>query len=405
MGHRGQVKIVLLALLPLAAFAQDAADTLERARDKVLAAVPTTPAFTCIETIDRNYYSEYPPGPSRSCERLSIDRKNGRSHLRLDFTDRIRVTANISQGQEFYSWTGTAPASHGVEDILQHGPIGTGTLASFLLDIFRNPAVLFRLLQEKPSTLEYGFRVPVEASSFVIAGGGEWLTTGYGGSFDIARGSLSISRLTVETGELPAQTSMCEETTVVDFPNGHSVPSQGRTHAIMRDGEETDRLTTISACRESPAPTAPPPSRELSSLQPGLTLRLLLKAPIDFDTAAAGDEIFATVMDPPHLSEATVAGRIVRLEHILEHGKFQAGYLISIAFETLDNRGVISPLYARRLDEHLTDIPPVHEVRNMKLTGHGLANWPVGRFFFQTKKNAHYVVPPFQSKWLTTKEP
>jgi hypothetical protein len=364
MGHRGQVKVVLLALLPLAAFAQDAADTLERARDKILTAVPTAPAFTCIETIDRSYYSEYPAGPSRSCERISLDRKNGRRHLRLDFTDRIRVAVAISQGEEFYSWTGTAPASHSVDEILQHGPIGTGTLASFLLDIFRNPAVSFRLLQEKPSTLEYGFRVPVEGSNFAIVGGKDWLPTGYGGSFDIARDSLSISRLTVETGQLPTETSMCEETTVVDFPDGQLVPSHGRTHAIMRDGTEMDRLTTISGCRESPAPTPPSPSRAASPLPAGTTLRLLLDAPIDFDTAAAGDEISATVMDSP-LDGAKVSGRIVRLKHILEHDKFEAGYLISIAFDSFENKD----------------------------------------FFFKTKKGARYVVAPLPSKWLTMKQP
>jgi hypothetical protein len=364
MGHRGQVKIVLLALLPFATFAQDAADTLERARDKMLAAVPTTASFSCIETIDRSYYSEYPPGPSRSCERISIDRKNGRRHLRLDFTDRIRVAVAISQGQEFYSWTGTAPASHSVDDILQHGPIGTGTLASFLLDIFRNPAVSFRLLQEKPSTLEYGFRVPLEGSNFVIAGGGAWLPTGYGGSFQLGRDSLSISRLTVETGELPAETSMCEETTVVDFPDGQIVPSQGRTHAIMRNAQETDRLTTMSGCRESPAPTPPSPSRAASPLPAGTPLRLLLNAPIDFDTAAAGDEISATVMDSP-LGGAKVSGRILLLEHILEHDKSEAGYQISIAFDAFEDK----------------------------------------KFFFKTKRGAHYVVAPFPSKWLTIKQP
>ena len=75
--------------------------------------------------------------------------------------------------------------------------------ASHLLDVLSNLAVRFQVLDERPDALEYGFRVPVEASHVVMGAGGEWLPTGYSGSLWIGRDSLDVRRLTVDTEELP----------------------------------------------------------------------------------------------------------------------------------------------------------------------------------------------------------
>lgn len=65
-------------LLALAAFAQDPIDTLEKARDKILAAAPKLPKFVCTETIERSYYSrKNPPEDQLSCERILADGKKG----------------------------------------------------------------------------------------------------------------------------------------------------------------------------------------------------------------------------------------------------------------------------------------------------------------------------------------
>ena len=60
-----------IGLLALAAFAQDAATTLDQVRDKVLVAASNLPKYVCTETIDRSYYSrksgaDTPP----SCEKM-----------------------------------------------------------------------------------------------------------------------------------------------------------------------------------------------------------------------------------------------------------------------------------------------------------------------------------------------
>jgi hypothetical protein len=129
---------------------------------------------TCTEVNPVPYYSRKNASDSASCERLPLDRKNGRDVLLLDKADRLRVAVRVAQGREIYSWTGAAPYDHGVEDILNGGPIGTGPFAAHLADVFVNPAVRFRLLTDPADFIEYGFRAPVETSRYPVMGGGKW---------------------------------------------------------------------------------------------------------------------------------------------------------------------------------------------------------------------------------------
>jgi hypothetical protein len=400
--------------LALSAFAQEPARVLEKVRDQVMAQAARLPNYVCTETIERSYYSRRePPEDPPSCERILIDRKNGRYHLRLDATDRLRVSVVIHQGREIYSWTGTAPYEHGVEDILQGGPLGTGSFAAYLLDIFGNPSVLFRLLGDRLNVLQYGFRVPVEASRLVVGAQTEWLPTGYSGLLHIDKGSLEIRRLDIQTNELPPQTAMCEEESTLEFPLQQAsgsrwfLPGGSSTHDILRDTTETDRVATLSDCHEAPAtPAAPLPLRTAAALPPGLKVSLVFTAPIDTDVAAAGDPVSATVIEPVFtgrkgqdavvLPGATVTGRIVRMRRQWNPSPV---FLISVAFETLESKGALSPFYARLIDPPPASETPVYQT--MTLTGHGLKDWPRGAFGFHPRD--HLVIPAsFKSKWRTT---
>jgi len=168
-----------IGLVAIAALAQDPFETLEKARDKMLAEIPTRPRYTCVETIDRSYFSRHSLLASYpSCERLSADRKAGRAKLRLDATDRLRVEVAVTQGTEIYSWTNPASFSYSVEQILQFGPTGTGAFAAYLIDIFGNPSVRFQALEKQSENLQYSFRVPIEASRLLIKAGTQWRSAG-----------------------------------------------------------------------------------------------------------------------------------------------------------------------------------------------------------------------------------
>jgi hypothetical protein len=162
----------------------------------------------------------------------------------------------------------------------------------------------------------------------------------------------------------------------------------------MRDTTETDRVTTLSNCRES---TASASSREPDAalvLPERIPFELALATPIHTVSAAAGDVISALLTRPLlGLSGkvlapigATATGRIVRMEH---HLGTRNNFLVSMAFDTLQVAGVEFRLYARSAGDAMP-----------RSQGH--EDWPMGTFLFPGS-NPRYVIPAgYKSEWRTT---
>ena len=140
MGNR--VLIALMAARTLAAQEQDPADVLTRTRDKVLAMVRRAGRYRCTQTIERKYFSRVNLLGARSCDQIEGERARGRVKLRLERTDRIRLVVSAPADAEVFSWTGVAPRSIKLTDIVA-GPISTGSMGTYLDDIFRNPSARF----------------------------------------------------------------------------------------------------------------------------------------------------------------------------------------------------------------------------------------------------------------------
>lgn len=167
----------------------------------------------------------------------------------------------LTSGGEVYTWPGPGGYSRDVEEVLQSFDIGAGALAAHLDSVFANPLVRFRLLRQDSGTLEFGFRVPLEASKFLVKANDQWRETGYAGSLAIDPAALELKSLAIDTEELPAETSMCESSTTLRYPAGGEgvlLPSTVRTRDLNRDTTETEWITTFSDCRES---SEKPPER------------------------------------------------------------------------------------------------------------------------------------------------
>ena len=390
-----------MGFIAIAALAQDPSAILEKARDKMRSEIPTRPRYTCVETIDRSYFSRRglfasPP----SCERLSADRKAGRTKLRLDATDRLRVQVAVTQGTEIYSWTNPPSFSYSIEQILQFGPTGTGAFAAHLIDIFSNPSVRFQALEERSENLEYAFRVPFEASHLMIKAGTQWRPAGYSGSFAIDPRSLEMRRFTMESDELPPETSLCEVSTANEYPRennlGVLLPSISRSHDILRDATETELVTTFSDCHQL---ALPPTGREmpLDVALPQQTLELALSTPIDTSFAAAGDVISARLTQPLLRSNSSeilapagsiVTGRIVQMEHRIFPRSY---FIVSLAFDRVQIDGKFFEL---RIKSGGNVIFKAKSARPDP-------QWPMGTFSFPAT-NSRYVIPSgFKSKWFT----
>jgi hypothetical protein len=263
--------------------------------------------------------------------------------------------------------------------MIPNGPMSTGAFGSALVDIFENTGARYTFTggkSEGPRNLfEYAFEVPFEASHSSVRAGDEWIKTGYRGSFQLDAATSDLKRLTVETDQLPLETKMCRHRTVTDYHyapigDGHFlIPLKSGFDVLKPDGDETRSVTTFSACHEyaaessvvfgeeGPSASATVTPKAAAPLPPGISLTLALLEPIDTRTAAAGDAVSAKVTkavrapgsDQILVDAGAVAhGRITQMEHQYKSSQF----LFAIRYETLEQRGAVSPL-SIQLDREL----------------------------------------------------
>ena len=405
--------------------ARDPEKLLESVRSKLQPVTSRLANYACIQTIDRSYFEPEPE--AGTCKPVTSG-----ARLNLESTDRLRLEVTVSQGMEIHSWPGaTRFDTRSLDHIISGGPIGAGAFATYLTDVFENPGVGFHYEGEKTTgpgaSLEFSFHVPLAASHYHVKAGSTWQPTAYDGSFSVDAVSLELQRLTIRTEELPPSTSMCQADTTLEYHRVHIgdgdvlLPRQGQLQTLMRNGRQATNQIAFSDCREyqaesqlrfdngeDEAATAKLPVRATVALSIGLPITLALAAPIDTDTAAAGDLVSAKVVKPVRRAGstttlipagATVRGRITRVEHHLLPTPY---FLISISFNRLELTGISSP-FAARLDRD--DELAKQLGANMERRGRGVESWDVGNFVFATSKKRYVLPAGYESQWFTLATP
>ncbi|HLK70004.1 MAG TPA: hypothetical protein VKU19_41530 [Bryobacteraceae bacterium] len=354
-------------------------DYLEQIRARIRAMTQRMPRYTCVQTVERSYYTHPDRKPAPSCDQISADRKTGRTKLQLYATDRLRLDVAIADGREIVSWVGAGKFdTRRVDEIVGEGPTGTGAFGGHLVDIFSNSGAKFQFIGEKvaggKTVLEYRFVVPFEASNYRIRGEDEWHFTAYDGTFQVDKGNLELLHLELRTDQLPADTFMCESSTRLDYQRlriGESdflLPQQSEMRILQTDAKETSNVTTFASCREyhtestirfdeEDAPAGLTHGAQATAvakpLPEGLSLSLALLDRIDTSTAAAGDKVAArvthAVKDPKSKETlipagAIARGRIARMRHRV--GTPQ-DFIIKISFDSLEINGKAVPLSVR----------------------------------------------------------
>jgi hypothetical protein len=418
----------LTAALALSAAEGTPQETLERARARLQSLTRNLSRYACIETVERQYFQPVPD--EHNGARTCADVRAGRATQaqKLEATDRLRLEVTLSEGREIYSWPGaTRFDSRNVDEIIRQGPIGTGSFGTHLLGIFDNPGVEFRFSGEQASGAQsffrYLFHVPVDASRYRMKIGNSWQAMGYDGNFLLDPRSLDLERLSIRAEDAPAATSICELNGEMNYKLVHIgdsdalLPSRAELHIVHQNAHETNNITTFSDCREYQTESAlifdDAPAQNTAARQPararvgiplGLPIVLALMAPIDTETAAAGDQVSAKVVKTvtrPGMSEvlipagAVVHGRITRLEHHLLPSPY---FLVAVSFNRMAVQEAIAPFAAH----YEGNVELARELGvNLHGEGRGLGFWDVGTFLFPTAKS-HFVVPAgYESKWST----
>jgi hypothetical protein len=446
---RAAAKITLVLALGSALYGQASVDpsaTLSRARIKISATMRRLPKYACVQTIDRSYYTRLAASNAASnssaaspaCGQLNGDAKaepkKGRPALRLDSTDRVRMDVAQGNSQEIHSWPGASHFNSGyLDELVERGPIASGSFGGYLVDVFDNSGAEFHFLGENTEggrrIFEYGYRVPQKISHYHVgADGPAWIVTGYEGSFAIDADSLDLLRLKVRTEELPAETHLCQAESALEYAsvrigNGDFLlPRRSDLHLVQRNTRETTSTAVFTGCREFqaesvlhfdedssvPGPAGGSKSAAPIALPEGIAFTLRLSGALDSETAAVGDLVDATVTQAVRESKskailipagAVAHGRISRMEHRLIA---PTAFTFGIAWHSMEINGVASPLAAnvdRSTELLMASLTRQSVLRRM------FVQVPPDSLYFPIDAKKHVVKSGYEMRWLTAAPP
>ncbi len=140
---------------------------LARALEKFAGTTRRLLKYTCLETINRTYYTDpaskkigsnaMTQAPSESCDnrRFSED-----AHLALEAEDRLRLEVAVSGGSEIHSWASANRFdSRSIFQMVSTGPISTGAFGTWLVDIFENQGTQYKFVGRKKDGARRRFRI------------------------------------------------------------------------------------------------------------------------------------------------------------------------------------------------------------------------------------------------------
>jgi hypothetical protein len=337
--------------LAAARAADDPQLVLRRAIDDVRLTTNRIPNYTCVETVERNYYAPLANNLPRACRVILEQRLHPTPDLLLKFraTDRLRFDVAMVPKGEIFSWVGASRfEDRGIAQLVRSGPMGTGAFGSFLTVVFDQDVKQFiyqRTIEEDGRKfLEYAFDVPAGDSHYRVQVDDFWIHTPYSGTFQVDAATGTLARFAARTGELPEAAGSCLTSTALELAKvrigtGEFLLTQkARQRFVAPDGREIENTTTFANCREylgestvryetaepGPANRVRAEEEVPRAFSSGLRFQLALDRPIDSTTAAAGDPFEARLVAPLRDSRqrltapasALVRGRILRMEAI-----------------------------------------------------------------------------------------
>jgi hypothetical protein len=311
-----------------AAEGESAAELLKRTEAKVLDNDGQMQNYTCVETVVRDYYRPAASSLDRSCSWLLGQRSDPGPTMVLqhEATDRLRLDVAGTQRGEIFSWVGASRFNDDyVDHVVHEGPISTGAFSAFLGVIFGTDARKFTVLGPVTNVngrrfMEYSFDVPQANSHYkVTLLDGTRIPMAYSGVVRVDAETADPVHLTFRSAELPQASGSCQSVASLDFRRvkigGRELllAFEARQRFISRNGREVENSTTFTACREYSSEStisfsagrggervnsadsvqmAPP------IIPSGLHFAFALTAPIQADTAAAGDKFTGRLTEP-----------------------------------------------------------------------------------------------------------
>jgi hypothetical protein len=431
----GYGKTLVFFLFARAAFAGglEWEETLRRTAEKVKASSKSIHGYTCVETVQRDYYSPRANTLPRECSLVLEQRKQPPPEmiLLLSGRDRLRLEVASSARGEIQSWPGASKfAEAGIETFVREGPIGTGAFGTLLNIMFTQDVKRFAFLGDTQDggrrQYMFIFAVPMSDSHYRVKSqdNSTWLTVGYQGVLHVDAQTADPVRLNVVTADLPLAAGICQTSTTLvfthDFGPGDELllPVAARQRYIGRTGAETENSIRFSQCRQyssestisyfTPPDAGPAAVRKTAKLTPAVSIperlpfSMELLTTIDSDTSAAGDRFNARLRTPIRDGNRTIAPKGALIE-----GRVSAvgiaylpveGVAIGLVPESIQIQGAKIP-FAARLDLRTS----VVEKQQKKRVGLRFFLPPPGELphEFRLPGKHNMLARGFVSEWMT----
>jgi hypothetical protein len=343
------MRYALCLLVCVCAAAQEPAEILGRIRHNVDAQISRSANYTCVSTIEREYYVTSSAG--QACTNLPIkDRK-------LSLRDRLRLDVAVSRRAEIFSWHGENNFTSGsVAEVVRGGPISSGGFIGYLMNIFAEPNIQISYVSESNHAYNFQYNVPLADSKYQILTSKGYARIPFHGSFSADPGTFQLKELVVTGDDFPAVSDICFAESRVGYQitqisgSDSLIPAQ----SVLTIGNRVSSMFTesrgsYSECREfkgestlvfdttgSPSKAAPSPPVATQKLGAGKLLRIKLTTPIDDRTSFTGDRVEGVVEGP--WQKAIVRGVITEL---LTRYDPTLHYRLKIEFEQMTADGQV----------------------------------------------------------------
>lgn len=348
---------LLFALALAGAETPNQYEILEHVKLNVRAQLAMYANYTCVQTIERTYYSE----------RHACLPNEPRGKLHAYMRDRLRLDVAVSRGREIYSFHGESKfTSSNINSVIPNGPRTSGQFTGFLQNIFTMPGVLFTF---KGSThidgapaYQFDYVVQLLRSTFVMEGQNYRSIVPFHGSFAVNADTFELVRLNVIADDIPLGTGMCTAETDLEY---QIVSISGRQSLlpasyVMKIANAQDVYTVNSnkytECREFRGEstlhfTVIDPGTSVAAhhvvdevLPAGLILQATVEGQIDDKDSYEGDPIDATLVQPVAVpGSKTVLPKGAKLHGVIskleQHSQGLEYWLLAIKFEHLETAG------------------------------------------------------------------
>ncbi len=351
-----------------AAAEDDGTAILQQVRLRVADQIKRSANYTCVQTIDREYFRAV-KHEAQGCEH---GRKDDRRIETMD--DHLRLDIAVSEGREIYSWHGNGRfSSESIVELIHSGPVSSGSFIGYLDNIFLSAGILFefegRQIRNGVEVFAFNYSVPLAVSRHRVQGSIEHSALEpFHGQFFADVKDLELVNLQIIVDDVPPDSNICRANIDMSYGlariSGHDsliprefilqIDDAFHNHTVSRSeytncrefrGESTLHFTYDDTPVRAPTATSAINER----LPAGMALHVQINTDITYDSAFTGDPVEGTLLEPVKVKGrkkevipkgATISGTINLLEKHLEPAKY---FLWNVHFDRLSygNRSLL----------------------------------------------------------------